>query len=148
MHRAQYFLKAIALSIRIKSAPSMIVSCFGVLAAFLPMLISLCLASFTDKVQLLHLNLIPINKVLATFAVLVVLYVGQVVFSLLQNYYLKEDKARIKGYIKERIMRLGASVSYTRIGYLSIPAGKLFRTFSAPMQRPAASEKRIHFVVS
>ena len=115
MHRAQYFLKAIALSIRIKSAPSMIVSCFGVLAAFLPMLISLCLASFTDKVQLLHLNLIPINKVLATFAVLVVLYVGQVVFSLLQNYYLKEDKARIKGYIKERIMRLGASVSYKYI---------------------------------
>ncbi len=115
MHRTQYFFKAIALSIRIKSTSSLIVSCFGVLAAFLPMFISLCLASFTDKVQLLHRNLIPIHNVLATFAVLAFLYVGQVVFSLLQNYYLAEDMARIKRYIKERIMCLGASVSYKYI---------------------------------
>ena len=60
MHRGKCFFRAVALSVRIKSSQSLIVSFVGFLAAFLPMLISLQLAEFTDKVQLLYNQLISL----------------------------------------------------------------------------------------
>ena len=49
----RYFFKAVALSVKIKSPASIIVSVLGFGAAFFPMLISLRLQTFTNDVQAL-----------------------------------------------------------------------------------------------
>lgn len=115
MHRGKCFFRAVALSVRIKSSQSLIVSFVGFLAAFLPMLISLQLAEFTDKVQLLYNQLISLRHVLFSFGGVAMLYILQTVFDLARNYYVKEDVARIKQYIKEKIMHLEIVVPYEYI---------------------------------
>lgn len=115
MRRVKYFFKAIVLSVRIKSPLSHIVSCCSFLAAFFPMLISLQLAAFTDKVQLLYHQRITLQSAILSFCWLAALYVLQTMFQLVQNYYVKEDAARIKRYIKEKIMYLMMDIPYKYI---------------------------------
>lgn len=112
MRRMSYLFKAISLSVKIKSPISRIVSCLSFAAAFLPMLISLQLAAFTDKVQLLYNQSIPLRSAILAFGWLAALYVIQTTFNLAQNYYIKEDAARIKRYVKEQIMSLMTDIPY------------------------------------
>lgn len=112
MSKIKYFVRAIALSIRIKSPISHIVSCCSFLAAFLPMLISLQLATFTDKVQVLYDQPSILKSAILSFGWLAILYILKTTFEFGQNYYIKEDAARIKRYIKEKTMYLTMEVPY------------------------------------
>ena len=112
MRRMTYLFKAISLSVKIKSPLSRIVSCLSFAAAFLPMLISLQLAAFTDQVQLLYNQSISLRSAIFAFGWLAALYVIQITFNLAQNYYIKEDAARIKRYVKEQIMSLMTDIPY------------------------------------
>ncbi|MCL2776254.1 MAG: ABC transporter ATP-binding protein/permease [Oscillospiraceae bacterium] len=115
MNKIKYFLRAVVLSIRIKSPLSFIVSIAGFAAAFLPMLISLQLRSFTNYVQKLFDNPDTLNTVIFSFAVLAVMYIVQTVFSLVQSYFSTQDSSGIKLYIKEQMLSLLSSVPYKYI---------------------------------
>lgn len=115
MHKLIYFFRSIILSIKMKSIPSRIVSVLGFPAAFLPMLISLKLAAFTDVVQQLFGNPALLQTAILSFAGLAFIYLGQAAFNAVQSYYVKEDAARIKRYIKEETMSLLCTVSYKYI---------------------------------
>ncbi len=115
MSKFKYFMRAVALSVRIKSPMSFIVSILGFAAAFLPMFISLRLAAFTNGVQALFDNPETLNAVILSFGILAVLYTLQTLFTLAQNYYAGEDSARIKRYLKEQMLHLLSSVPYKYI---------------------------------
>lgn len=115
MSKIKNFFSAVFLSVKIKSPISFIVCVLGFAAAFLPMLISLQLESFTNRVQVLFHKPNTLQEVLLSFAMLAVYYIVQTIFSLAQNYYVKEDSARIKRYLKEQILHLLCSVPYKYI---------------------------------
>ena len=111
----KYFFKAVALSIKIKSLASIIISLLGFVAAFFPMLISLQIQSFTNNVQSLFNQPELLNKALYSFTILAILYISQTIFSLVEKYIVAEDTARLKHYLKEKILILLSSVPYKYI---------------------------------
>lgn len=115
MRKLMFFFRSVSLSIRMKSIPSRIMSVLGFPAAFLPALISLKLAGFTDVVQQLFRNPVLLQTAIVSFAGLAFLYLGQAVFHMVQSYYEKEDAARIKRYIKEETMSLLCTIPYKYI---------------------------------
>jgi ABC-type multidrug transport system fused ATPase/permease subunit len=108
----KYFFRAVALSVKIKSPVSFIVSILGFGAAFFPMLISLQLQAFTDNVQSLFNQPNLFNMTIMSFAILASLYIAQTVFSLVEKYIAAQDIARIKRYLKEEMMILLSTVPY------------------------------------
>ncbi|MDR2043349.1 MAG: ABC transporter ATP-binding protein/permease [Clostridium sp.] len=100
------FFRAISLSVKLKSPISFIVSILGFAAAFLPMLMSLRLADFTDKASALFGNPDILKTVMLSFAFLALLYIVQLLFGFVQNCCANEDSARINRYLKESMMRL------------------------------------------
>ncbi|MCL1793925.1 MAG: ABC transporter ATP-binding protein/permease [Oscillospiraceae bacterium] len=111
----KYFFRAVALSVKIKSPVSFIVSILGFGAAFFPMLISLRLQAFTDNVQSLWGQPDLLNTAMMSFAILALLYIAQTVFSLVEKYIAAQDTARIRRYLKEKIMVLLSTVPYKYI---------------------------------
>ncbi len=106
-------IKAIKVSVKTKSAASIIVSVLGFAAAFLPMLISLELSRFSNLVQgLFGKGTVEIASVVGAFLVLSVLYIIQLVFRSLQSYFAKTDSQRIMRYIKEYILRCTCTAKY------------------------------------
>ena len=115
MRKFKYFLRAIALSVKIKSPISMIISVIGLGMAFFPMLISLQLAKFTDGVQGLFDNPNTRQSVLLSFAILAMLYIVQTCFSFIQNYYTGKDSAHIGKYLNKQMLNFLSSISYKYI---------------------------------
>lgn len=115
MRKLSYFFRSVKLSVRLKSAPSRAVSVVGFGAAFLPMLISLRLAVFADIVQQLFGEPALLKTALLSFSGVVLLYLVQLVFNLVWNYYTKEDAARIKRYVKEETLWLLGRIPYKYI---------------------------------
>ena len=115
MKKVKYFFRAVALSVKIKSPVSFIISIAGFAAAFLPMLISLRLQVFTDEVQLLFNNPELRSGVIISFLILALLYITQTVFSLIEKFVAAQDTARIKRYLKEQILNLLTSIPYKYI---------------------------------
>jgi len=111
----KYFLQAVALSIKIKSPLSLIISIAGFAAAFLPMLISLQLKEFTNHVQSLFNQPDLLSVAIISFAFLVLFYILQTVFTLVEKYIAAQDTAKIIRYIKEQMLILLASVPYKYI---------------------------------
>lgn len=115
MHKFKVFPRAVALSIKIKSPISYVISILGFAAAFFPMLISIQLRTFTNQTQALFYHPNTIHTVLFSFIILAALYIAQTIFTLVQNYFAKEDSARIKRYVKEQMLCLLSSVPYKYI---------------------------------
>ena len=115
MNKLKYFFRSMNLSIRMKSVPSRIAAALGFPTAFLPMLISLKLAAFTDTARQLSGNLSLLNAAFAAFAWVVLLYLVQMFLQLIQEYYAKEDAARIKRYVKEETLKLLCEIPYKYI---------------------------------
>ncbi len=115
MNKLKYFFRSMNLSIRMKSVPSRIAAALGFPAAFLPMLISLKLAAFTDTARQLSGNPSLLNAAFAAFAWVVLLYLAQMFLQLIQEYYAKEDAARIKRYVKEETLKLLCEIPYKYI---------------------------------
>ena len=115
MNKLKYFFRSMNLSIGMKSVPSRIAAALGFPAAFLPMLISLKLAAFTDTARQLSGNPSLLNAAFAAFAWVVLLYLAQMFLQLIQEYYAKEDAARIKRYVKEETLKLLCEIPYKYI---------------------------------
>lgn len=115
MRKIKYFFRAIALSIRVKSPISMIISILSFGMAFSPMLISLQLADFTDGVQGLFNKPDTLRSVLISFTILATLYIIQTFFGFVRNYYYGKDSARINRYLKKQMIDFLSSISYKYI---------------------------------
>lgn len=115
MRRYKYFLRAIALSVKIKSPISMIISILGFGMAFFPMLISLQLARFTDGVQGLFDNPHTLQLVLFSFFILAMLYIVQTCFGFVHNHYVGKDSARIGKFLNKQMLNFLSSISYKYI---------------------------------
>ncbi|MCL2058634.1 MAG: ABC transporter ATP-binding protein/permease [Oscillospiraceae bacterium] len=111
----RYYFRAVALSVKIKSPVSLIVGILGFGAAFFPMLISLRLQAFTDNVQTLYNQPGSLNKTIISFTILAMLYIAQTVFRLAEKFVEAQDTARIKRYIKEKIIDVFSTVPYKYI---------------------------------
>ncbi len=115
MNKLKYFFRSMNLSIGMKSVPSRIAAALGFPTAFLPMLISLKMAAFTDTARQLSGNPSLLNAAFAAFAWVVLLYLAQMFLQLIQEYYAKEDAARIKRYVKEETLKLLCEIPYKYI---------------------------------
>jgi len=129
------FLKALKINLKTKNAASVIVSLIGFPMAFLPVLISVTLRSFSDVVQELYgTGTSAMANVLGVFVLLSVFYVIQLVFKSIRSYFTQLDSMRIQRYIKERILRCTSDVKYKyienyddfkdRIRFVSTDAGE------------------------
>lgn len=115
MTKFKYFMKSLALSLKIKTPISIIVSIIGLFAAFIPSLISLQLEKFTNGVQALLDNPDTFNAVITSFLLLSSLYILQTLTAFLTKYFAGKDSACIKRYIKSQMMNLLSSVPYKYI---------------------------------
>ncbi|MDF2722350.1 MAG: hypothetical protein K0Q59_2025 [Paenibacillus sp.] len=105
--------KALTISFRTRSRVSIAITILGFVMAFLPVLISITLRQFTDEVQALHgKGTEQVSLALGTFGILMVLYISQLLYSGLQNYYTGIDTLNVQAYIKETILRCTCRVKY------------------------------------
>ena len=110
------FGKAFKLSLKAKTATSIIVTILGFPLAFLPMLIATAIRNFSDEVQALYgAGMAAIADVMGAFILLSALYVAQLTWNAVRNYYAKKDAINITSYMKERILRCTCNVKYKYI---------------------------------
>lgn len=105
--------KSFRVSLGVKSKPSLLVSVLGFGAAFLPAAISKTLQSFTDSVaQVFGKGTQQLPGVFGLFAVLSGLYILQLGYNTLRDYFVSVDAERVRRYIKEKILRHTCTVRY------------------------------------
>jgi len=110
------FGKALKLSLKAKTATSVVVTILGFPLAFIPMLIATAIRRFSDEVHSLYgAGSAAIADVLGAFILLSVLYVLQLTWNSVRNYYAKKDAINITSYMKERILRCTCNVKYKYI---------------------------------
>ena len=115
MSKLKYFFKSLALSVKMKTPLSMMISVLGLGMAFVPMIISLQLEQFTNGVQALSETPDILGDVLISFTVLVIMYIGQALFQFAQSYFNQKDSERISKYLKKRMLDLLSSIPYKYI---------------------------------
>lgn len=108
--------RALGISFRAKTAPSVIVTLLGFPMAFIPTLIAYAIRRFSDGVQALYgAGTSAIVNVLGMFALLSGAYIVQLTWNAVRNYYAKADALRVRRHMKERILRCTCNVKYKYI---------------------------------
>jgi ABC-type multidrug transport system fused ATPase/permease subunit len=120
MSNLQTLMKAFKVSIKIKGPVSMLISLLGFPAALLPVLLANRLRALTDELQILMGTGGSVLPALTIFSSLVVLYIVQVIFMNLKEYfsaslYMGLDELKIHRFIKRTIMRHKCEVRYKYI---------------------------------
>ena len=112
----QMVARALKISYETRGFTSALVSILGFGMAFLPLLISTTLRTFTDMVQKLYVEGAELlGATLRVFAVLASLYILQTLFTFARSYYSRVDTVNVHRYIKERIIRCTCDVKYKYI---------------------------------
>lgn len=110
------FSKAFVISLKNKSAFSIIINLLGIGAAFLPVLISRALQHLTDEIQLLFsISNGQADNAIRLFAILAALFIIQTVYQFLQSYTLAIDGIRTTKYIRRKILEHTCNVKYKYI---------------------------------
>ncbi len=108
--------KAIAVSLKTKTAFSLIVAILGFGFAFLPALISSVLKLFTDEIQTMATGgSYEMRHVLLLFGALILLHVVQVVFTFVSDYSRGCDSIRTQKYLSEHIVDVTCDIKYKYI---------------------------------
>ena len=108
--------KALVISFRTRGTVSLCISVLGFGIAFVPMLTSQVLRTFTDQVQALYgKGTGQIGSVLSVFSTLAGLYIIQTLFTFSRDYYAKVDTMNVQKYIKEHLLRCSCNVKYKYI---------------------------------
>jgi len=115
MNKMQTLLKALKISIKIKGATSFLISLLGFAAALLPVLLANNLRALTDELQSLMGTQGDVAPALGIFAVIVVLFIAQAVFSWIKRYYNRLDELKIQKYIRRKILKHKCEVQYKYI---------------------------------
>jgi ABC-type multidrug transport system fused ATPase/permease subunit len=107
------FIKALKVSLKTKTAASVLVGLIGFPLAFLPALISVQLRDFTNLVRALFgSGTAGIAKVIVAFAILSALYIARLIFTTVRSYFAAFDTLRITQYLKEFVLRCTCTVKY------------------------------------
>jgi ABC-type bacteriocin/lantibiotic exporter with double-glycine peptidase domain len=106
---------ALKVSLKTKTAASIVITLFGVLSAFFPMLIALSMEQFTNSLFGLGAGQETIVKTLQCFTILSCLYVVQTINKAIQNYNIFQDTMRIQEYMKECLIRITCRADYKYI---------------------------------
>lgn len=113
---AEIILKSLKLSIHIKTRASIVVSIIGIFAASLPVVISLLLREFTDRIYALSREGGgESGAVLLVFGALSTAYIIQVIFDSTKSYYSSIDTLLIQKYMKRSIIYNSCKVKYKYI---------------------------------
>ncbi|MGN0072722.1 MAG: ATP-binding cassette domain-containing protein, partial [Coriobacteriales bacterium] len=102
--------RALAVSFRARGAASCAVSALGFALALLPSLIAAALGVFTNQVQGLFQGSGSLEAACAGLAVLVGLYLLQLLYSCVRSYYEQADTERIVRFISQRTLELSCRV--------------------------------------
>lgn len=110
------FAKAIGISFKARGAVSLFISLIGFITAFLPILISLLVREFSDRVQTLYgSDESAFASVLGVFLILSAFYIVQLIWNSVNNYFENRNTKRIQRYMKERVLRCACDVKYKYI---------------------------------
>lgn len=102
--------RALAVSLKARGAASCAVGALGFALALLPSLIAAALGAFTNQVQGLFEGSGSLEAALAGLAVLVGLYLLQLLYGCVRSYYEQADTERIARYINQRTLELTCRV--------------------------------------
>lgn len=115
MNTIQVITKALRLSLRTKSKWTITVSLLGFAAAFMPTLVARRLEHLTNLLQRLPGDRDLMSKAFLSFAVLIFLFLVQILFDYVQALSFDADRTRTNHYIKEHLLRLKCRVKYKYI---------------------------------
>jgi ABC-type multidrug transport system fused ATPase/permease subunit len=129
------FVKALKVSVKTRSVASIVVNLLGFPMAFLPMLVSVWVRNFSNEIQSAYgKGEALISSVLGVFAILAALYVVQLLWNTLRDYFTRLDELGAMSFMKERILRCTCEVQYKyienfddfkeRIRFVDTDAGK------------------------
>lgn len=102
--------RALAVSFKARGAASCAVSALGFALALLPSLIAFALGIFTNQVQGLFEGSGSFESACAGLAVLVGLYLLQLLYGCVRSYYEQADTERIARFINQRTLELSCRV--------------------------------------
>ena len=102
--------RALAVSLKARGAASCAVGALGFLLALLPSLTASALGAFTNQVQALFEGTAGLEAPLAGLAVLLGLYLLQLLYGCVRSYYEQADTERIARYINQRTLELSCRV--------------------------------------
>lgn len=108
-------IRAIGMSLKIKSKLSIAVLLLGVPAAFLPALIAKKLQQFTDELLGLQNNSGSLKVCLQLIAFLIVMFLLQLCMKALQEYAIDEDQINGQYYLKRALLKCKCEVRYPYI---------------------------------
>ncbi len=129
------FGRALRVSLKMRGRASVAVNLLGFVMAFLPMLVSVWVSRFSNEIQNAYgKGQGAVLSALGVFAVLAALYVVQLLWNTLRDYYARMDELNAMAYMKERILRCTCEVEYKyienydsfkeRIRFVDTDAGK------------------------
>lgn len=107
--------RASAVSVKTMGTASLMISFIGFAVAFLPVLIAVALAKFTDKVQLLSQGDTTVLKTCEALGILILLYLIQNAYHVAQSYFSEVNAQRTVKYIKKTIIDCASSVQFKYI---------------------------------
>jgi len=108
-------LRALKVSIKIKGPFSLFISFLGFPAALLPVILAGQLAILTDELQILMGGDRAVSYALTIFAIVVTLYVAQVLIGAIQRHVNGIDEIKIGRYIQRAVMHHKCNVKYKYI---------------------------------
>lgn len=110
------FIKALGVSIHVRSKASLIIGILGFPIAILPTVINLSIRRLADEVQIIYeFGSKNMRPAILTLLILAASYLVQLVFQVVQNYFADKDTWDIDEYIKETIIRCSCRVKYKYI---------------------------------
>jgi ABC-type multidrug transport system fused ATPase/permease subunit len=113
---AAIFGKALAISVKTKSKPSVLVSLLGFPLALLPTAIASVLSRLSDAIQDSYAGGSDIwDGAIGSFVLLICIYIAQQLYKSLRNYFAAIDSLNIQRYNKEHIVRCCSNVKYKYI---------------------------------
>ncbi len=129
------FAKALKVSLKMRTKTSIAVNLLGFVMAFLPMLVSVWVSNFSDEIQTAYgKGEGAVLTVLGVFAILAALYIVQLIWNTVRDYFTRTDELSAMAYMKERILRCTCEVEYKyienhdsfkeRIRFVDTDAGK------------------------
>ena len=131
----EVFAKALRVSLRMRGKASIVINLLGFGMAFLPMLVSVWVSKFSNAIQSAYgKGRGAVLTVFGVFAILAALYIVQLVWNTVRDYFTRTDELSAMAYMKERILRCTCEIEYKyienfdsykeRIRFVDTDAGK------------------------
>ncbi len=115
MSKPKVLLKAFTISMKIKGPLSILISLIGFATAFLPVLLAQQLRHLTDELQYLAGSNGNAKNALSAFAIVIILYVTQIIITNLNQYTNEMNTVKISRYLKKTLLSYKCNIRYKYI---------------------------------